>query len=469
MIETSRRGIDALLRPRSIALVGLPRGFKAGKVFLLGLLDQGFSGPVYPVHPSATEIDGIRTWRRLADVPDPLDMVIVMAPRETVGDILVECGKKKVQVVILYTSGYGETGEEEARREQERLRELAHQGGFRLLGPNCMGVYSPSSGLACFPGMPRQAGPVGFLSQSGSLCNLFTSLCASRGVYFDRVVSYGNGCDLDLPELLQWTAAASGVGVVAVYCEGVRNGRALAEACRNAAQAKPIVFWKAGQTAAGRRAAASHTGSLSGEWRIWEGLFRQCGIQPVQDIEEMFDLVLAFCRVPEGAGCRIAVMSGPGGPAVSAADAVERNGLRMASLSERSLKRLREVLPPTGTSVRNPIDVGLSASFDIRLYLDTLEVISEDPGVDAVVAVGGGATPEISRVYVDGLVRFRQHSGKAVLAIAYPGFLTEKDLLEPLHQADIPVYPTPERALRAYGRVAAYFRVRAQRGGQRWP
>lgn len=469
MREITVKGIDALLSPRSIALVGLPRGFKAGKVFLLGLLDQGFPGPVYPVHPSAGDIDGIRAWRRLADIPDPLDMVIVMAPREAVGDILVECGEKRVQVVILYTSGYGETGEELARREEARLRELARKGGFRLLGPNCMGVYSPSNGLACFPGMPRQAGPVGFLSQSGSLCNLFTSLCASRGLYFDRVVSYGNGCDLDLPELLEWTAEAPGVGVVAVYCEGVRDGKALAEACRRAAEAKPIVFWKAGQTAAGRRAAASHTGSLSGEWRIWESLFRQCGIRAVRDIEEMFDLVLAFCRMPDSAGDRIAVVSGPGGPAVSAADAVERYGLRMASLSERSLKRLREVLPPTGTSVRNPIDVGLSASFDIRLYLDTLEVISEDPGVDAVVAVGGGATAEMSRVYVDGLVQCRERSGKAVLAIAYPGFLTDKDLLEPLQRADVPVYPTPERALRAYGQVAGYFRLREARRGKRVP
>jgi len=469
MTETGAKGMDALLRPRSIALVGLPRGFKAGKVFLLGLLDQGFSGPVYPVHPSAAEIDGIRAWRRLSDVPDPLDMVIVMAPREAVRDILVECGHKNVRVVILYTSGYGETGEEEGRREERHLQELARRGGFRLLGPNCMGVYSPLSGLACFPGMPREAGPVGFLSQSGSLCNLFAGLCASQGLYFDRVVSYGNGCDLDLPELLEWTAEAPGVGVVAVYCEGVRNGRALAGACRRAAQAKPIVFWKAGQTEAGRRAAASHTGSLSGEGRIWESLFRQSGTQAVQDIEEMFDLVLAFCRTPEGGGDRIAVVSGPGGPAVSAADAVERHGLRMASLSDRSLRRLREVLPPTGTSVRNPVDVGLSASFDIRLYLDALEVLSEDPGVDAVVAVGGGATAEISRVYVDGLARFRERSGKAILAIAYPGFLTDKALLEPLHRAGVPVYPTPERALRAYARVVRYWRLRAQRAEARVP
>ena len=450
-------GLDVLTHPRSVALVGLPRGFKAGKVFLLGLLDQGFPGPIYAVHPEATEIDGIRAYRRIKDVPDPLDMVIVMSPRESVPEILEACGVKRVRVVILYTSGYGEAGDDKGRQAERQIKELTLRGGFRLLGPNCMGVYSPASGLGCFPGMPRISGPVGFLSQSGSLCNLFTNMCSSRGIHFRHVVSYGNGCDVDLPELLDWMAADPDVRVLCSYCEGVRDGRALARACRKIAGRKPVVVWKAGDTPAGQRAAASHTGSLSGQSKLWRSLFNQCGICRVEDIEEMLDLVMAFCGVPLAGQGRVVVVSGPGGPAVSAADAAERCGLHMAVLSEGTRKRLASILPPTGTSLRNPVDVGLSASFDLRLYLDTLDALSTDSGVDAIVILGGGATEEISQAYVQGLVRLRKQSGKAVLAVTLPGYLMDEVLLKPLYDAGVPVYPTPERALRAYAQVVRFF------------
>ncbi|MEW6439542.1 MAG: CoA-binding protein [bacterium] len=455
--------LDALVHPRSIALVGLPRGMKAGKVFLLGLLDQQFAGPIYPVHPQAAEIDGLRAYPRILDVPDPLDEVIVMAPRETVPGILEECAAKRVKVVVVYTSGFGESGDEAGRREERRLKELAVKGGFRLLGPNCMGVYSPAAGLANFPGLSRTPGPVGLLSQSGSLTNLFTSLCSSRGIHFRHAVSYGNGCDVDLPDLLTWMGEDPDVGVLCIYCEGVRDGGALAAACRSLAGRKPVIIWKTGETAAGRRAAASHTGSLSGQARLWRSLFRQCGWSRVQDIEGMLDLTTAFCNVPLSARGRVVVVSGPGGPAVSAADAAERAGLEMAVLGRETRARLAAVLPPTGTSIRNPVDVGLSASFDLRLYLDSLEALAADREVDVLAVLGGGATAELSETYIQGLVDLRRKSGKAVLAVTLPGYLTDETLLEPLYHAGVPVYPTPERALRAYAEVVRFARFREAR------
>lgn len=459
--------LDELFRPESVALVGVPRGFKAGKVFLLGLLEQGFPGRIYPVHPDAVEIDGLRCYRSLSQVPGVVDMVIVMSPRDTVAGVLDACAEKRVKVVVLYTSGYAETGSEAGRREQERMRETAQRGGFRILGPNCMGVYSPGAGLAPFPGMPRTPGPVGFLSQSGSLSNLLVNACAPRKIFFRHVVSYGNACDLDLPELVRWMGGDPDVRIVCTYSEGTGRADALADAFRALAGRKPVVMWKTGLTGAGRRAAASHTGSLAGRGEIWEGFFRQYGVVAVDDMERLIDTLAAFCMLPwEGRG-RVALLSGPGGPLVSAADAAERWGVPLASFADATKRRLAAVLPAAGTHRDNPVDVGLAASFDLNLYLETLEALVNDPGVDAVVVLGGGVTPEMNREYAGGLVRLRRDSGKAVLAVAFPGFVPQEELLGPLAEASIPVYPTPERALRAYAALKRFLDYRRTRGVER--
>jgi len=448
--------LDPFFRPRSIALVGVPTGFKAGKVFLLGLLDQGFAGPVYPVHPHAAEIDGLRAYPRLLDLPDPVDLAIVMAPRAAVAGILDQCAAKQVKAVVLYTSGFGESGEETGRQDERLLAETARRGNFRLLGPNCMGIYAPANGLAPFPGMPRTPGRVAFLTQSGSLGNLFTNACARMHIFMRHVVSYGNACDVDLPELLEHAAADPEVRLICSYCEGVRDGGALARALARAAGRKPVIFWKVGGTQAGSEAAASHTGSLAGRENIWSAVFRQHGVLQVSDIEELLDTVAAFHHLPWTGEGRIALVSGPGGPLVSAADALERYGLTLAPLEARTRQMLREILPATGTSCRNPIDVGLAASFDLDQYLRTLAALGRDNSVDAMVVLGGGVTPEMNRRFVQGLIEVRRDSGRALLAVAFPGFLTDEALLEPLGLAGIPVYPSPERALRACAKIRRF-------------
>jgi acetyltransferase len=251
-------------------------------------------------------------------------------------------------------------------------------------------------------------------------------------------------------------AAEPEVRVLCSYCEGVRDGRAFLKALDRLAGVKPLLVWKVGGTAAGRQAAASHTGALSGQETIWRAVFRRFGVLEVSDVEEMLDTLTAFYHLPWTGGGRIALVSGPGGPLVSAADALERNGLLLAPLGPGTQERLRKILPATGTSWRNPVDVGLAASFDLDQYLDTLEVLGQDTGVDAIVVLGGGLSQEMNERYVQGLIRIRQNSGKALLAVAFPGFLTDPAVLEPLHASGIPVYPTPERALRSYARLKVF-------------
>jgi acyl-CoA synthetase (NDP forming) len=455
----------ALFAPRSIALVGIPRSFKIGTLFLMALKDQGFAGPIYPVNPHASEIEGLRSYPCLADVPDPLDMVIVMVPKGQVMTVLEDCARKRVKSVILYTSGYGESGEREGVEEQERIGEMARRGGFRLLGPNCMGIHSSDSGLAFFPQMPRVSGKVGFISQSGSLCNLLMRAFEPRKIFFRHAVSYGNGCDIDLPELLEWMGKQPDVPLLCAYTEGVRDGRSLTKALESVAGRKPLVMWKVGSTGAGQRASAAHTGSLSGEETLWNALFHQFGVLDVSSLEEMMDLVMTLHHLPSSEQGRIVLVSGPGGPVVSAADAAERCGLQMACLEDRTAKRLRSILPATGTSWGNPVDVGLSASFELNLYMDTLQVLTEDPNVDAILVIGAGVTDEMNQTYTEGLIRISEGTEKALLAIAYPGFAQPEDWLAPLCGAGIPVYPTPERALRAYGRMREFIDFCGRRSG----
>jgi acyl-CoA synthetase (NDP forming) len=460
---TMQGDLQGMLSPRSIALIGIPRGFKTGKVFLLGLIDQGFDGPIYLVHPSAAEIDGMMTYPSLLKVPGDVDMVIVMSPRETILDVLGECAEKQVKAVIIYTSGFSELGDDAGRTDEAKMRQIAMKAGFRILGPNCMGIYSPVSKLAPFPGMPKTKGDISFLSQSGSMVNFLVNVCARNSLFFRYVVSYGNSCDVDLPELLERVSRDDETKVVCSYCEGIKNPRELIGALKELKTRKPLIMWKVGLTGAGQRAAASHTGSLTGEAGLWESIFRQFGILDVYDIEEMLDLIMAFYHLgPRGEG-RVVIVSGPGGPAVSAADAVEKNGLRMAILEGETISRLKSLLPPTGTSPSNPVDVGLGAAFELRFYLDTLDIIIDDPGIDAIIMLGGGASSDMSMEYIQGLIAAKEKSDKHMIAIAYPGFvqIEQEDLLKLLLEHGIPVYATPERALKAYARMLAFYRFQA--------
>jgi acyl-CoA synthetase (NDP forming) len=195
-----------------------------------------------------------------------------------------------------------------------------------------------------------------------------------------------------------------------------------------------------------------------------QALFRQFGIISVADIEEMLDVAMAFYHLPLRGEGRIAIISGPGGPAVSAADALEMNGLTLASLGDATIKRLEELLPETGTAKTNPVDVGLGASFDLRYYLDSLEILSQDPNVDAVVILGGGVTDDLNEQYIKGIIRIKETCDTHIIAIAYPGFIQDEKILLPFYDNGIPVYSTPERALRAYAALMRFYRFQKSVG-----
>jgi len=440
-----------LFEPSAIAVVGVSRQGKQGAVFLQGLLDPGFRGEVYVVHPSATEIMGVRAYPSVRALPKRPDLAILVLPAEPAIEVVRECAEAGVPAVVLFTAGFNELGTPEGEERARRL--LAAAGGrTRLVGPNCMGVYNAKLRIAMFPGMPSTPGPIGFVSQSGSLVQFVVRAANERGLGIGKAVSIGNQLDLTASDFLEYLSEDPETEVIAAYLEGLPDGRRFARVLRRAASRKRVVIWKAGRAQAGARAARSHTGQLAGAFAIWRGLAQQAGVALVRDLEELVD-TLAVADAVRGLGPlgrRLAIVTGPGGPAVSASDACEESGLELATLGEGTTAELRRLVAAAGTSVRNPIDVGMVLEGAAEVYGRALELALSDPGVDAALVIGGDRR-EPGR-FAEMLQETRARFRKPVLyATSFP--LASGDHGPELQRAGVATAPSGERLLRAYGRL----------------
>jgi acyl-CoA synthetase (NDP forming) len=450
------KDLSPIFQPRSIALVGVPRGFEPGKVFLQGLLDQGYPGKIFPVNPRADFIDGLRSYPSVKEIPEDIDLAILLVPAPLVLPALEQCGEKKVRAAVIYSSGFAETGDREGKKREEEILRVACNYGISLIGPNCMGVYAPNHRLAFFPGLPKEKGKVGMISQSGSLAILFSRMAGARGIYFSKIISSGNESDLNSSDFLSFLKDDPETEIIGAYLEGVKDGPAFLAALREAARKKPVILWKAGRTPKGARAAFSHTGSLAGSGMAWEAVKNQARILMVREAEEFLDVLTGFYYLPRKAGKRLAILSGPGGPAVAAADACEEFGLEVADLLEETRSRLKSVIPPTGTSARNPVDLGLASVFQVDLYWRAAEIVGRDPGVDILILQGRGATAELDSQYTNGIIEAHRKIGKPFIAISLGGMYLEDKSKEALLKAGIPIFPSAGRALRAYSYLARY-------------
>jgi acyl-CoA synthetase (NDP forming) len=446
---------QALFEPESVAVVGVPRKPRPGQLFLQALLDPGYHGRIYPVNPNAEEILGLRCYPSVAGLPEVVDLAVIVVPTAAAAAVVAECADKGVKAAVLFTAGFSELGTDEGRAREADLLAAARRGRLRLVGPNCMGVYVPKTGLGSFPGMPSERGAIGFVSQSGSLCNRLVWSGHERGLAFSKVISVGNQADLEASDFLEYLAGDPETDTVAAYIEGAKDGRRLRRALAEAGRRKHLVVWKVGRTRSGARAASSHTGALAGEADVWSGLLRQAGAIQVRDVDEMLDVlvVLRHAGRPVGppVGGRMAIITGPGGPAVSAADACEEAGLELAELSRETKARLREVLATAGTSVRNPVDIGLVLGDAAEMYRRAVEATIADPGVDAAVVIGGFARGEGWQEHIEGIAALSAATGKPILEVSFGS----SDLVvdRALAQAGIPSFRSAERALRAYARA----------------
>jgi acyl-CoA synthetase (NDP forming) len=451
--------LDNLFRPRSIAIVGLPQGLKTGKLFLIALQDMGFAGPIYPVNPNADVIDGLKCYPSVSAIDGPVDLAIVLVGRRVAPGVVRECAAKGVRGAVLFTSGYRESGTEEGRRIEAEMVETARAAGMYLFGPNCMGLYAPRTGLSFFPGLSRTPGHLGLVSHSGSLTNIIGRLAEDKGLAFSKVVSLGNEADLHSADFLAYLAEDEETRVIGGYLEGIKDGPRFLQSLKRAAASKPVVLWKVGLTPEGGRAAASHTGALAGSEAVWQGVTRQCNAVSVAGWDPWVETMMAFYLLPPVAGKRIAIVSGPGGLAVSAAEAVARCGLQMADLAATTRAGLARCVPPTGTSLANPIDVSLDAHMDLNIFTRAAGLAAADAGVDAVVIIGSGLDEAANQRFIAAMIDVQRQHGKPFLMVAIPGMAPE--IGKAFCRAGLPFFNTVEKAVAAYTRVVSYYGQRA--------
>ena len=276
--------LDYMFHPRSVAIVGASTHEGPGS-FLSAIQEMKFSGDLYPVNPKAEEIQGLKCYPRLTEIPGDVDHVISSVPLRFVEELVEDCGVKHVKVLHFFTAGFSETGDEEATALEARVLARAREFGIRVIGPNCMGLYAPSGGLSFMPGLPPEPGPVAMLSQSGANAGEFCRTASARGLRYSKVVSYGNGTDVRESELLEYVAEDPDTTVIASYIEGLTDGQHFIRALRKTTAAKPVVILKGGRTEAGTRAANSHTGSLAGSLQIFDAAVRQAGAIRVDRME----------------------------------------------------------------------------------------------------------------------------------------------------------------------------------------
>ncbi len=463
------------LNPRTVAVIGDKQAM--GYLWLRNM--SAFRGKVYSVQVDPKEIPGIEAlgipnYQRLVDIPDEIDYVVCAVPRAVAPRIVADCIEKQVGGVTLFTSGFAETGEEEGTRLQREIGEMAREAGLALIGPNCMGLYNPALGVRQSADQPQgEAGPVGFISQSGTHAINFSLIGAANGVKISKSISIGNAVVLDVPDYLEYLAQDEGTKVIGAYVEGAQDGRRLFRVLREACQAKPVVVWKGGQTQAGQRATFSHTASLATPSATWNAMVRQCGAVATDSVDETVDAIKAFLCAKPGAGRRVGLLAMTGGQSVVITDAFVREGLEVPLLTDASYEKLASFFNIIGGSYRNPLDIGGTIGWAGQAAnLDrVLEIVERDDNVDAtVMEIASGflarrwrSNPESLDELLDRLAAHQERSQKPFITTMHPGHVEAAvvEVREKVAARGLATFASFERGARALRRFTDYWRFRA--------
>lgn len=463
--ERRIRSLDALFRPRAVAVVGASREASSiGRKVIQNLLDFQFLGKVFPVNPKATAVHSMKCYPRVSKIPDKVDLAVIVVPRERVLEAVDDCARKKVRGLVVITAGFREVGGDGVALEQALIRKIDHH-GMRLVGPNCMGIVSSAPDVrlnASFSAFTPEAGSIGFISQSGALGEVILAEARGRNLGVAAFVSMGNKADVSANDLLEYWEDDPRVRLILMYLESFGNPRKFTAIARRITRKKPILAVKSGRTAAGARAATSHTGSLVELDIAAESLLEQCGVLRVSTIREMLSLASAFATQPVPRGNRVAIVTNAGGPAILATDACVSLGLELAAFSAATRRDLERLLPDEAT-VGNPLD--LIASAPPERLRAALRVLIADRGVDAVLVIF--VTPIMIDVYkiaraITGAVA---GTSKTVLS-CFMGKRRTREALDELARARIPVYAFPEEAAHALAALYRYRKLRSRPAGR---
>ena len=487
--------LEAIFNPETVAVVGASNAlYKWGAGIFSGVLQAPSVKRLYPVNNNAAEVQGVKAYPTVRDLPETVDFVAIVVPFSGVPEIVRDCVAGGVKAALIITAGLGETGEEGVRMERDIVG-TASQGGLRLIGPNCMGHFNTANDFSTMRmGRIIDRGGVGVLSQSGGFMGHILQCGAEMGVGFSKAVSLGNEADLRFEDFLEYLAQDDETDIITGYIEGLRSGRDFFRLAKEITKKKPIVVVKVGRTEAGTRAARGHTGHLAGSDVIYDAMFKQAGVIRTDTVEELFDVAAALVRLPLPKGNRVGILTGGGGFGCVTSDACERLGLNVAPLSPHTIEKLNAVLPARWPHA-NPVDT-VAAGYPTTY--PCLWPLIEDENLDAVLPVGGiggmgmmprgmtqramladvppalraqteqmlkdqekafGAREEEELNNLDKLIDYMDRYQKTVIIYGRVNEdMRNSPVFNKLKENNIPMYPTPERAAQVLAHLVEYSR-----------
>lgn len=458
--------LEALFRPKSIAVIGASgTPGKIGYAVMKNLVDYGYEGKIYAVNVKGGEIEisgrKFPVYKSILDVPDEVDMAVIIVPAKFVPQVVEECGKKGVKVLPIISSGFGELGEE-GKKVERQIVETAHKYGMRILGPNIFGVvYTPARMNATFGPTDVMPGNLALISQSGALGIALMGWTILEKVGLSAVVSVGNKSDIDDADLLEFFKTDENTKAILIYMEGVKDGRRFMEAAREVSMEKPIIIIKAGRSERGAKAAASHTGSLAGADSIYTAAFKQSGVLRALTIGEAFDWARTLSNLPEPEGDNVVILTNGGGIGVMATDAAEEEGLHLYDNLEE-LKIFANHMPPFG-SYKNPVD--LTGMAGAEGYEGAIRDALAHPEMHSIAVLYCQTAVLDPRDLAKIVIREYNESGrKKPLVVAIVGGIEAKEAIDMLNEEGIPAYPEPERAIKA---LAALYKWRNWKAKQK--
>ncbi|OGI20036.1 MAG: GNAT family acetyltransferase [Candidatus Melainabacteria bacterium RIFOXYA12_FULL_32_12] len=449
--------LDAIMRPKAIAVIGATeRQGSLGRELVNNIIRYEFSGEIYLINPKSDTLFGKKTYKSVLDVPGQVDLAVIVIPNTLVSEAIDQCHEKGIKGVVIITAGYKETGAEGAKLEQDLVEKL-HKYGMRAVGPNCMGVLNTDPSVrmnAQFAEDLPNPGKTAFVSQSGALGAAIITISKDFNIGLSQFVSVGNKADVNDATMLEYWEDDSNVDQILLYVESIENPVNFRQLASRISKKKPIVAVKSGRSAAGAKAASSHTGALAGADLAADALLKQSGVIRVTSILELFEVAQIFTTSPIPKGNRVAIITNTGGPGIMATDALSEYGLQIAELKEETQNKMKEFLP-AAASVRNPVD--MIASAPIEHYTKCLDIILKDENVDMVMIIAlpfmGQNPMEIANGIMD---MKKQHPDKPIVNV----FITSREFFGKISKEKVntPFYAYPESAAKAMARLDYYRR-----------
>lgn len=464
----SNINLDYLFHPESIAIAGVADNltiWNAGRGFMQILMDAGFKGKIYPINPIGGEVFGSKIYPSIKDIPGNVDYVISAIPARYTPQLVADCATKGVKAIQFFTSGFSEIEGDKGKQLESEILRIARQSGIRIIGPNCLGLYCPRTGLSFGRNFPKQGGWLGFLSQSGGLSTYCIREASRRGIYFSKLVSYGNASDLNETDFLEYFTDDPETKIITAYIEGVRNGSRFIEAIKRATKVKPVIILKVGTTESGTRAVASHTSAIAGSNIIWENALKQAGAIQVRDMDELLDVALLFSRFTPPKGRNTAIVGMGGGASVLSADDCANAGLSLPPLPAQTRQKLKDICAlEAGRFFGNPVDINVS--MDPEMILKAINTILDCDQVDLLIIhmtfeAALIDSKEVFRPYIESILKLNIAAIKPVAVVLHFLATAEaKQLASEAHvrlsEAGFPVYPSLRRAASAINRFIEY-------------